>query len=67
MLPMPISHPLVRPRRAAAVRTNAAIDASLSELAQSTRFGVMKKNSEVWLMLACLNPPLALRFHAVLN
>ena len=28
-LPMPISHPLVRPRRAAAARTNAAIDASL--------------------------------------
>ena len=26
---MPISHFLVRPRRAAAVRTNAAIDASL--------------------------------------
>ena len=28
-VPMPISHFLVRPRRAAAVRTNAAIDASL--------------------------------------
>ena len=40
---MPIA--MTRPTRAAAVRTNAAIDASLSELAQSTRFGVMKKNS----------------------
>ena len=29
-LPMPISHPLVRPRREAAARTNAAIDASRS-------------------------------------
>ena len=29
LVPMPISHFLVRPRRAAAVRTNAAIDASL--------------------------------------
>ena len=28
-VPMPISHFLVRPRRTAAVRTNAAIDASL--------------------------------------
>ena len=28
-VPMPISHFLVRPRRAATVRTNAAIDASL--------------------------------------
>ena len=28
-VPMPISHFLVRPRRAAAVRTNAAIDVSL--------------------------------------
>ena len=28
-VPMPISHFLVRPRRAGAVRTNAAIDASL--------------------------------------
>ena len=28
-VPMPISHFLVRPRRAAAARTNAAIDASL--------------------------------------
>ena len=37
-LPMPISHPLVRPRRAAAVRSNAAIDASLR--AKGLRCGV---------------------------
>ena len=42
---MPISNPLVRLRRAAAARTNAAIDASLCVEAQSTRFGNMKKNS----------------------
>ena len=42
-LPMPISHPLVRPRRAAAVRTNAAIDASLRAEAQTTRLGKIKK------------------------
>ena len=42
-LPMPISHPLVRPRRAAAARTNAAIDASLRAEAQTTRLGKMKK------------------------
>ena len=41
-LPMPISHPLVRPRRAAAVRSNAAIDASLRAEAQ-TRLGKIKK------------------------
>ena len=43
-LPMPISHdPRVRPRRAAAVRTNAAIDASLRAEAQTTRLGKIKK------------------------
>ena len=45
-LPMLISHPLVRPRRAAAVRTNAAIDASLRAEAQTTRLGRMKKISD---------------------
>ena len=40
--PLPMSHPSVRPRRAAAARTNAAIDASLRE-AQTTRLGKMKK------------------------
>ena len=41
--PLPMSHPSVRPRRAAAVRTNAAIDASLRTEAQTTRLGKMKK------------------------
>jgi hypothetical protein len=41
---MPISHdPRVRPRRAAAVRTNAAIDASLRAEAQTPRLGKIKK------------------------
>ena len=35
-------NPSMRPRRAAAARTNAAIDASLRE-AQTTRLGKMKK------------------------
>ena len=47
-LPMPISHPLVRPRRAAAVRTNAAIDFDTSLRADRradyrTRLGKFKK------------------------
>ena len=41
--PMPMSHPSMRPRRAAAARTNAAIDASLRVEAQTTRLGKMKK------------------------
>ena len=42
--PMPMSHPSMRPRRAAAARTNAAIDASLRVEAQTTRLGRIKKN-----------------------
>ena len=38
-----MSHPSVRPRRAAAARTNAAIDASLRTEAQTTRLGRVKK------------------------
>ena len=41
--PVPMSHPSMRPRRAAAARTNAAIDASLRVEAQTTRLGKMKK------------------------
>ena len=41
--PLPMSHPSMRPRRAAAARTNAAIDASLRVEAQTTRLGKMKK------------------------
>ena len=41
---LPVSHPSVRPRRAAAARTNAAIDASLRTEAQTTRLGRMKKS-----------------------
>ena len=41
--PLPMSHPSVRPRRAAAARTNAAIDASLRTEAQTTRLGRVKK------------------------
>ena len=41
--PLPMSHPSVRPRRAAAARTNAAIDASLRAEAQTTRLGKIKK------------------------
>ena len=41
--PLPMSHPSVRPRRAAAARTNAAIDASLRVETQTTRLGKMKK------------------------
>jgi hypothetical protein len=40
---MPISPPLVRPRRAAAARTNAAIDAPLRAEARTMRLGKMKK------------------------
>ena len=40
---MPISHFLVRPRRRAAARTNAAIDASVRELAGVSRLGIVKK------------------------
>ena len=40
---MPISHLLVRPRRRAAERTNAAIDASVRELAGVSRLGIVKK------------------------
>ena len=43
-VPMPISHFLVRPRRRAAERTNAAIDASVRELAGVSRLGIVKKN-----------------------
>ena len=39
-VPMPISHFLVRPRRRAAERTNAAIDASMRELAGVSRLGI---------------------------
>ena len=42
-IPLPMSHPSMRPRRAAAARTNAAIDASLRVEAQTTRLGKMKK------------------------
>lgn len=42
-VPMPISHFLVRPRRRAAERTNAAIDASVRELAGVSRLGIVKK------------------------
>ena len=59
-LPMPISHPLVRPRRAAAARTNAAIDASLRAEAQRprARLGKMKKNeaSDAGLLTGSENP-----------
>ena len=41
---MPISHFLVRPRRRAAERTNAVIDASVRELAGVSRLGIVKKN-----------------------
>ena len=41
--PVPMSHPSMRPRRAAAARTNAAIDASLRVEAQTTRLGKIKK------------------------
>ena len=40
--PMPISHSLVRPRRRAAERTNAAINAPVRELADVSR--LVKKN-----------------------
>ena len=40
---MPISHFLVRPRRRAAEKTNAAIDASVRELACVSRLGIVKK------------------------
>ena len=40
-VPMPS---LVRPRRRAAERTNAAIDASVRELAGVSRLGIVKKN-----------------------
>ena len=49
-VPMPISHFLVRPRRRAAERTNAAINASVREagaglvLAGVSRLGIVKKN-----------------------
>ena len=39
----PTNNAFVRPRRAAAVRTNAAIDASLRAEAQTTRLGKIKK------------------------
>ena len=55
--PMPMSHPSVRPRRAAAARTNAAIDASLRAEAQTTRLGKMKKNLTGWPMPTPPNPP----------
>ena len=42
-VPMPISHFLVRPRRRAAEKTNAAIDASVRELAGVSRLGIVKK------------------------
>ena len=42
-VPMPISHFLVRPRRRAADRTNAAIDASVRELAGVSRLGIVTK------------------------
>ena len=42
-VPMPISHFLVRPRRRAAERTNAAINASVRELAGVSRLGIVKK------------------------
>ena len=45
MLPMPMSHALVRPRRVAAQLTNAAIDASVRALASTTRLGGVKKNN----------------------
>ena len=41
--PVPMSHPSMRPPRAAAARTNAAIDASLRVEAQTTRLGKIKK------------------------
>ena len=44
--PMPISHFLVRPRHRAAERTNAAIDASVRELAGVSRLGVVKKKPQ---------------------
>ena len=40
----------VRPRRAAAARTNAAIDASLRVEAQTTRLGKMEENLTGWHM-----------------
>ena len=44
-VPMPmISHFLIRPRRRAAEKTNAAIDASVRELAGVSRLGIVKKN-----------------------
>ena len=43
-VPMPISHFLVRPRRRAAEKTNAAIDASVRELAGVSRLGIIKKS-----------------------
>ena len=44
MLPMPINHFLVRPRRAAAAATTAAIDATVRALAGTTRLGGVKTN-----------------------
>ena len=41
---MPMPQFLVRPRRRAAERTNAAIDASVRELAGVSRLGIVKKN-----------------------
>ena len=43
-VPMPINHFLVRPRRRAAERTNAAIDALVRELAGVSQLGIVKKN-----------------------
>ena len=43
-VPMPISHFLVRPRRRAAEKTNATIDASVRELAGVSRLGIIKKS-----------------------
>ena len=45
-VPMPISHFLVRPRRRAAEKTNAAIDASVRELAGVSRLGIVKKKCQ---------------------
>ena len=44
-VPMPINHFLVRPRRAAAAATNAAVDATVRALAGTTRLGRVKNNN----------------------
>ena len=44
MVPMPINHFMVRPRRAAADVTNRKIDATVRALDGTTRLGGVKKN-----------------------